>query len=225
MEKSDIPDSAEPIKVWIIEDLEDYREDLAATISERNDVDCTGTFNSFEAAEQAFHATDHGLPDIVLMDIQLPGKNGIEAIPELKLLMPSADMVMLTSFGDKRRIFDAICAGASGYLLKTDGIDDIVRGLHEVYAGGSSLSSGVASIVLNMFSHLESDQAKPETDLKEKELDILRHLAEGMQKKEIAVTMQLEPHQVNYHVRNIYKKLQTNTLSGAVAKALRKGLI
>ena len=226
MDKTNIPLLEEPIKVWVIEDLEDYREDLVSSFDELDDINCTGDFNSFEAAERAFRSTVHDrLPDIILIDIQLPGISGIEAIPELQHLMPNVDLVMLTSFGDKRRIFDAICAGASGYLLKTDGIDDITRGLHEVHAGGSSLSSSVASIVLNMFSHLKPNEGKPETDLKEMELEVLRQLSEGMLKKEIAADLEMEVHQVNYHVRRIYKKLHTNSLSGAVAKAIRKGFI
>ncbi|VGO18719.1 response regulator transcription factor [Pontiella sulfatireligans] len=224
MDKARMPRFAEPIKVWVVEDLEDYREDLVSSFEELDDINCTGSFGSFEAAEKAVHlSTYEQWPDVVLMDIQLPGINGVEAIPVLQKLIPSADVVILTSFGDKRRIFDAICAGASGYLLKTDGIDEIVKGLHEVHSGGSPLNSSVASIVLNMFSHLKKEST--DHDLNEVELEVLKQLAEGFQKKEIAASLDLEAHQVNYHVRNIYKKLHTNSLSGAVAKAIRKGLI
>lgn len=224
MDNSGIPRLEEPIKVWIVEDLDEYREELVSSFEECDDIQCTGSFSSFEAAEKAVYlSTYEQWPDVILMDIQLPGTNGVEAIPIIQQQIPSANVVILTSFGDKRRIFDAICAGASGYILKTDGIDEIVRGLHIVHSGGSHLNSDVASIVLTMFSHLK--KASPEHDLSKLELDILKQLAEGLQKKEIAAFHDLETHQVNYLVRNIYKKLHTNSVGGAVAKAIRSGLI
>ncbi|QBG48088.1 response regulator transcription factor [Verrucomicrobia bacterium S94] len=216
--------SDEPIKIWIVEDLDDYREDLVSYFETTPEIDCRENFRTFEAAEKAAECCRYShWPDVILMDIQLPGKNGIDAIPELQRLIPGVDIIILTSFGDKRRIFDAICAGASGYLLKTDGLADIVKGIQEVHAGGSPLNSNVAAIVLTMFSHFKKPE--PDTELKEIELEILKQLADGSYTKEIAAALDMKTHQINYHVRNIYRKLHTNSLSGAVARALRRGLI
>jgi len=225
MPPTPLPSESANIAIWIIEDHEAYRTDLVGVFSEEIDsIDCIGAYPSYESAEQTLRSSaPRNLPDVVLMDIQLPGISGIEAIPKLQAHLPAVEVIMLTTFSDKRRVFDSICAGASGYLLKTDDIHDIARGIHEVYHGGSSLNGQVAHMVLNMFSHLGASTG--EHDLTGTELEILRFLADGLQKKEIATELNLAEHQVNYHVRNIYKKLHVNSLSGAVAKAIRKGFI
>ena len=213
------------IKIWLIEDNDDYRADLVESFeAEVDGIDCLAAFPSYEALELHMKSPAlTSLPDVVIMDIQLPGISGIEAIPRLKAQLLSVDAIMLTTFSDKRRVFDAICAGASGYLLKSDSIDVIERSIREVFAGGSSLNSQIAHMVLNMFSHLKPGKA--DHNLTDSELEILRLLSDGLQKKEIAQNLKLANHQVNYHVRNIYKKLQVNSLSGAVGQAIRKGYI
>ena len=214
------------LAIWIIEDIEDYRENLRFSLEDQAGLNCSGAFATYEAARKELRSCDMDAhPDIILLDIQLPGKSGIEAIPLLKESIPNAEIVILTTFDDKRKVFDAICAGASGYLLKTEPIEEIAKGIRDVFNGGSPLSSGVANIVLTMFTNMTPDPAQAHEDLKDIELEILRQLADGRIIKEIAETMGLKFYQVNYHIRCIYTKLQTNTQSGAVAKAIRQGII
>ena len=213
-----------PIQVIIIEDVDDYRSALVESFNEIDDLNCAGSFASFEDLEHGYKdSLGEVTPDVALLDIQLPGISGIEAIEKLKQLFPSIDVIMLTTFSDKRRVFDAICSGAMGYLLKTDGIDEIAKAIRVVHSGGSSLNDQVAHLVLNMFTNLKPKQV--DHNLDDVELQVLRLLADGLQKKEIAAQLDVEDHHVNYYVRKIYKKLHVNSLSGAVAQAIRKGFI
>ena len=212
-----------PIKLLIVEDNSDYRKDLADSLNRVLDMEVVGDFSSYTAAEEAFERKEYPLPDLILLDIQIPGVSGIEAIPKIQEAFPPIGIVMLTTFSDKRNVFDAICAGATGYLLKTDGIMEITRAIRIVNSGGASLSGSIAHMVVEVFSAIPPQQT--DHDLEELELNILKLLSEGNQKKEIAEQLEIEDHQLHYCMRKIYKKLQVHSLSGAVGIALRKGLI
>lgn len=211
----------EPIDVWIVEDAQEYRLELVRLLNATPGIRCARSFGSAEEALPIFH---EGLfPHVVLVDIQLPGASGIDLIKELQVLRPTVHPVVLTISENRTVVFDAICAGASGYLLKNDPFDEIVRGIRLVFDGGSPLSGPVASMVLAAFKRKSSLQNTGQ--LSERETDILRLLADGFINKEIADQQHIAPSTVDYHLRSIYKKLQVNSQAGAVGTAMRKGLI
>ena len=146
--------SGQLIHVWIIEDAAEYRKELSELLDATPGIRCDKSFGSVEEALPKFRAGE--FPQVLLVDIQLPGVSGIEAIQQLKALHPGAHSIVLTISENRDVVFKAICAGASGYLLKNDSFDDIVRGIRLVYEGGSPLSGPVASMVLEAFQHANS---------------------------------------------------------------------
>ncbi|CAA6679657.1 MULTISPECIES: response regulator transcription factor [unclassified Lentimonas] len=213
--------SGKIIKVWIIEDAFEYRRELAELLDATEGLQCNESFGSFEEALPRFRAGE--FPHVVLVDIQLPGMSGIEGIQQLKAMSPAVHPIVLTISENRDVVFQAICAGASGYLLKNDTVDDIVRGIRLVHEGGSPLSGPIASMVLDAFQHTAPKSA--ESNLNEKEIAVLSMLSDGMVKKEIAASLNIATVTVDYYLRSIYQKLQVNSQAGAVGKALRKGLI
>lgn len=211
----------EPISVWIIEDAQEYRRELAEMLDATPGICCEHSFGSAEESMPLFLAGE--FPQVILVDIQLPGANGIEVIKRLKELRPSLHSIVLTISENREVVFEAICAGASGYLLKNDSFDDILRGIHLVYDGGSPLSGSIASMMLDAFQHLPT--ASADNNLNEREINILLLLSEGMVKKEIAASLSVATVTVDYHLRSIYQKLQVHSQAGAVGKAMRKGFI
>lgn len=218
---SEATNAADEIRIWIIEDAKRYREVLAATLNAAPGLRCEEAFGSFEEALPLFESGE--FPDVAMIDIQLPGANGIEAIRTLKLMHPGLHTIVLTVSDLKNTVFDAICAGASGYLLKSESPEDIVNGIRTVVKGGSPLSGPIANMVLNTFKHVPS--ATKSEELSERELEILRALADGKSMKEIGAQLNITRSTVDYHLRAIYQKLQVHSQAGAVGKALRRGVI
>lgn len=212
---------SETIHVWIIEDAQEYRCELVEMLDSTPGICCKTAFGSVEEALPRFRAGE--FPQVLLVDIQLPGVSGIEAIKQLKVMRPELHSIVLTISENRDVVFDAICAGASGYLLKNDPFDDIVRGIRLVFEGGSPLSGPVASMVLDAFKH-RSARGVP-SELNERETEVLRQLSDGLVKKEIASALNVATVTVDYYLRNIYYKLQVNSQAGAVGKAIRRGLI
>lgn len=162
-------------------------------------------------------------PDVVLLDVGLPGMNGIEGIKQIKIRAPATHVIMLTVFDDHEKVFAAICAGASGYLLKTDDGGAITRAIQEVLNGGAPMNARVARLVLGMFTRLAAP-SQHDYGLSPRETEILDLMVKGFIKKEIADQLGLSFHTVDNHLRSIYGKLQVHTCSGAVAKALKERL-
>jgi DNA-binding NarL/FixJ family response regulator len=187
---------------------------------------CTGCFRS---VEQAFAALDADpLPDVILLDVQLPGMDGITALPTFRERAPAARAVILTVFDDADKIFRAVCAGASGYILKSSGIDQIGEAIHQVMEGGAPVTPEVARKVLDAFTRIglpPADGSAEDYQLTPRERDILRLLADGLTKKEIATTLKISVNTVSTHLQRVYEKLHVGTNTGAVAKALREGII
>jgi DNA-binding NarL/FixJ family response regulator len=209
------------IGLWLIEDNGTFRSSLARGLERTGRFVCTGSFGS---AEEAMAAASCGAgPRVVLIDVGLPGMDGIEALPRLRQRLPAASMMVLTVFEDEDKIMRAICSGAQGYLLKTSPVPEIAAAIDEVLAGGSPMNSRIARRVLELFSRLVPQQKNYGLTAREKE--ILQLMVEGHIKKEIAARLGLSVHTVNTHMRNIYDKLQVNTVNGAVAKALKERLI
>lgn len=209
------------IRVWIIEDSRDYREELRELIALSADIECDRVFGSFEEVLPAIRMGT--LPDVVLVDIRLPGASGIEAIRTLKGIAPELHLMVLTISEDREVIVDAIRAGIDGYLLKNDPIENILHGIRLVADGGSPLSGAVAGLVMEA---LKKVQPTGEGEgLSERETEILRLLADGFVKKEVAQELHIAPVTVDYHLRSIYRKLQVHSQAGAVGKAIRRGVI
>jgi len=208
------------ISVWLIEDNHTFRNTIARILNQVQDLGCSRDFSN---SEDALEALAQGVvPDVALVDVELPGMDGIEAVRRIKSMSPATRIIMLTVFDDHDKIFKAICAGASGYLLKTSPVEKIVESIRDVYAGGASMTPRVAHSVLDMFSRLQVPQR--DYGLTVREQTILELMTEGLIKKEIAEKLSLSYHTVDTHLRNIYAKLHVNTRSGAVAKALKERL-
>ena len=213
--------TAPVIKVAIIEDQRDIRECLTFLINGTEGYSCTG---SFRTMEEAVDKIGHQLPDVVLSDIGLPGMNGIEGIRILKERYPSLLMLMLTVYDDDERIFDAMCAGASGYLLKKTPPARLIESLREAVQGGAPMSPEVARRVIALIRDIRPPE-RADYSLTPHETRLLRLFVEGHNYKTAAAELGVSVNTVNFHVRSIYEKLQVHTRSEAVAKALLNRLV
>jgi DNA-binding NarL/FixJ family response regulator len=191
-------------------------------VNKSGQISCRNSFGSGEAALDLIEKEEL-VPDIILLDIGLPGLNGIELIPELKKLSPSSKILIITVHDDDENVFNAICAGASGYLLKDLSADGIVNSISEVMNGGAPMNSHIAKKVLNMFrdQNVKSDSYS----LSEREKEILSLLVDGLSKKQIAEKIFLSHHTVDSHIRNIYAKLEVHSRSSAISKAIKEKLL
>jgi DNA-binding NarL/FixJ family response regulator len=210
------------IDVIIIEDNELFRDSLKEAINKSSEIGCNYTFSSGETALDIIEKEEL-VPDIILLDIGLPGMNGIELIPELKRFSPSSKIIIITVHDDDENVFNAICAGASGYLLKDLSSEKILASIIEVMNGGAPMNSHIAKKVLNMFrdQNIKSDGY----GLSEREKEILSLLVDGLSKKQIAEKIFLSHHTVDSHLRNIYAKLEVHSRSSAISKAIREKLL
>lgn len=207
--------------IWIIEDHAPFRRTLARVLNAEKELRCTRDFDSCEKALAAMNGNEK--PDLVLLDVGLPGMSGLDGLRLIKQRCPQTLVVILTVFEDDDKVFSAICAGASGYLLKTGSATDIVRAVRDAIAGGSPMNPRIARRVLEMFSKLAPKQS--DYGLSEREKEILQLVVTGLIKKEIADRLTLSIHTVDTYLRRIYEKLEVNTRTGAVAKALKEGLV
>lgn len=215
------PDASKPA-VWLIEDHADTRRVLARVLNRSSTLTCPRTFATCEEALAELAAGP--APDVVLLDIGLPGMSGIEGIPRLKALAPGTHVIILTVYDDQEKVFNAICAGASGYLLKNADEDAIADAVQEVLGGGAPINPRVAKLVLNMFAS-RSLPSRHEYGLSAREREVLEFMVRGLTKKEIADQLSLSYHTVDNHLRSIYDKLQVHTRGGAVAKALSERIL
>ena len=207
--------------IWIIEDHSAFRRTLVRVLNAEDGLQCTRDFDSCEKALSTM-VHDHA-PDLILLDVGLPGMSGLDGIRLIKERSPKTLVVILTVFEDDDKVFSAICAGAAGYLLKTSSVTEIAQAVRDALAGGSPMTSRIARRVLDMFSKLAPKQS--DYGLSDREKEILQLMTTGLIKKEIADRLTLSVHTVDTYLRRIYEKLEVNTRTGAVAKALKEGLI
>lgn len=211
-----------PVSIWVVEDNRLYRQGLAAAIDQTVGMRCALAAGS---CEEALAALDAGLvPDIVLMDIGLPGLDGIEGTRRIRSLAPACRVIMLTVHEEDEKIFQAVCAGASGYLLKPATARRIVEAIGEVARGAAPINGYIAAKVLGMFARLPP----PSGDgyhLTEREREILQLLVDGLTMRQLAERLTVSYHTIDTHLRNIYDKLHVRSRSGAVAKAVRERLV
>lgn len=214
--------AAKIINVAIIEDRREIRDGLSMLINGTEGYACTGKFSSMEEGLRSLGAS---LPDVVLCDIGFPGgMNGIEGIKSLKEKFPDLLVIMLSIYDDDERIFDALCAGACGYLLKKTPPIRLLESLKEAVAGGSPMSPEVARRVITLFREIRPPE-RADYDLTPHETRLLKMLVEGHNYKTAAAEIGVSVHAVSFHMRRIYEKLQVHTKTEAVSVALRDRLI
>jgi DNA-binding NarL/FixJ family response regulator len=215
------PRAAAAIRIVLIEDQRDTREGLAFLIDHTPGFRCIGSYRGVDLALARIAADP---PHLVLTDLALPGVSGIEGIRRLRAQHPDLPVIALTVHQDDEHVFEALCAGAVGYLLKTTPPPRLMEGLRDVIAGGAAMSPEIARRLLGTFT-----QAKPTTigdhRLTPHEMRLLKLLGEGHSYRTAAVELTCSVNTVAFHVRNIYRKLQVHSKSQAVAKALRSGLL
>lgn len=209
------------IKTAIIEDQREIREGLAMLINGSEGYSCTGSYDSME---DALAHISRELPDVVLCDIGLPGMSGIEGITILKERYPHLLLLILSVYDDDDRIIEALCAGASGYLLKKTTPVRLLDSLKEAVAGGSPMSPEVARRVILLFRDFRPPK-RADYQLTPHEMRLLKLLVEGHNYKTAAAELGVTVNTVSFHLRSIYEKLQVHSKSEAVAKALRHHLI
>jgi DNA-binding NarL/FixJ family response regulator len=212
------------IKVAIFEDNKLIREALQTIINGTPGFVCTGTFPNVNQVEADILFSR---PDVVLMDIEMPGRNGIEATKLIKSRFPEVKVLIQTVFNDNDKIFNAICAGASGYILKTDPPLKQLQALEEVYKGGGPMSSAIAQKVLQFFVSKNVMLVQPEEtnyDLSPREKEIISLMMEGYNYRSIAEKAFISYETVRTHIKHIYKKLHVVCRSEAILKAKQQGL-
>ena len=202
------------ITVSIVDDETDLRQQITQYLAAASNIKCK---SSYASAEEALRCLPQDRPDVILMDINLGEVDGIECVRRLKEVMPDAQVLMLTVFEDTDRIFRALAAGASGYLLKRQPAKRLVEAIEEVSEGGSPMSAPIARKVVQSF-RANVPQNVESAGLSEREQTVLKGLAEGLAYKEIADQLKISIHTVRNYVRRIYEKLHVRTRVAAVAK-------
>lgn len=207
------------ISLLIYEDDKDLREGLCQFINSSNEFQVEACYPNCDTIQTDMQMT---AADIILMDIDMPGTSGIDGVRIAKIVKPGISVLMFTVFDDDKKIFDAICAGADGYLLKKTPPEKIIEALKDLYNGGAPMTPSIAKKVLALFPRPEKSDAEPLTP---KERLVLEQLVEGKSYKQVAAVMKITLETVRSHIKNIYRKLHVNSMSQAVAKAINQKLI
>jgi DNA-binding NarL/FixJ family response regulator len=207
-----------PVSVSIVEDNDRLRETLARVLNRADGFRCVSQHAS---AEDALKDLPQVRPDVVLMDINLPGVNGVECVRQLKKLLPEIQVMMLTVYEDTENIFNALAAGANGYMLKRTPGRELLDAIREVHRGGSPMTMHIARKVVQSFQRSAAAEAAAE-NLSEREQQVLDLLSRGLMYKEIADKLGISYETVHTYIRRIYEKLQVRTRTEAVAKFLRR---
>jgi len=217
-------DDVEPTRVLVVDDQELFRRGLTMVIGALDGIELVGEADNGKDAVDVAVRTD---PDVVLLDVRMPARSGIETCAELKAVMPSVRIVMLTASDEETDLYDAIKSGASGYLLKDASIDEVAKAVRLVADGQSLISPAMAVKLLDEFKQLASSGAAPVTAprLTDRELEVLRLVARGGSNREIARDLFISENTVKNHVRNILEKLQLHSRMEAVMYAVREKLL
>jgi DNA-binding NarL/FixJ family response regulator len=208
--KQTVNDPAYNTRIAIIEDDDTIRDGYAYLIGNEPGFEIVGTYSSFEQAEQQIAATQ---PDVILLDVQLPGIRGVDAIPQLKKAAPGVHVLVLTVYESEEVIFTALRNGASGYLTKNISSGKIIESVIDVMNGGGSMSSGIARLVMKSF------QKNPASPLSKRETQVLDMVAEGKSRNKIAAELIIDVETVKTHIKNIYYKLNVNSKDEAIKVA------
>jgi DNA-binding NarL/FixJ family response regulator len=209
-------------KIIIYDDNKERRESLKVLVNLQKDMTCTGIF---KLCTQALNDIADTKPDVILMDINMPEMSGIEAVKKIRSKFPDIKIIMQTVFDDPEKIFAAIEAGADGYFLKSSSASKLIEGIKEVMDGGAPMTASVARIVLNKFKEGRHVSSHEDLQLNEQERSILANLVNGLSYKMIADTLGINYSAVNMYIKRIYKKLQVNSATEAVSKALKNNMV
>jgi DNA-binding NarL/FixJ family response regulator len=215
--------------IWLIEDNVAFRRLTEIALKSREDITlrcfrcCEDALAAMAAIGEGQNIADSGKPSVILLDVGLPGMDGIDGIQKFKAILPETPILILTVFEEDEKIFRAICAGASGYLLKSEPLENVIAAVDQAIAGGAPMTPFVAARVLGMFSKFAP--AKKDYGLSAREQQVLEWMAEGLSKKQIADKLQLSTFTVINYMRSVYRKLHVNCQTAAVSVALRGGLL
>lgn len=210
------------ITIVLFEDNKSLRQSLTQYFNSTDEVFLAG---AFDTANEAVAKIRKHRPDIILMDIQMPGLSGIEAMQRIIEAYPDSKVLIHTVFEDEHRIFSALCSGASGYVLKSPDPDDLLQAIQDVYNGGAHMSPQIAAKALRMFQHQFVRTQPTYVELTERERDVLTCMVRGMSYKMIADACAISFHTVHHHIKHIYEKLHVNSAPEAVVKAIEQKLV
>jgi len=210
------------INIVLVEDNKTVRDGLCILLEGTEGLQCVA---SYASCELMLEKLDQDAPQIILMDIELPGMTGIAGTAEVKRRRPATEIIILTVHQDDYNIFKALCAGACGYLLKNTPPAELIAGIQDAHAGGSPMSSIIARRVVTLFQDRFQPPKESEVRITEREQAVLIGLSEGQSYHAIAESLCVASDTVRYHIRNIYRKLQVHSQSAAVARAIREDLI
>ncbi len=215
--------SGSPIRVVLFDDNKDLRDMFRMLVDAQRDMVCVAVHPDLS---QMLRDIDAARPDVIVMDIQMPGVNGIEGVKQIKARWPQARILMQTVFEDDDKVFDAICAGANGYILKTAPVEEIAKAIRDVHAGGSAMTPAIALKVLERF-RVSAPPFERGTDpgLSDREKQVLTLLVKGHSYKMAAADLGISIHTVDTHIRHIYEKLHVSTMAEAVGRAVKDGLV
>jgi DNA-binding NarL/FixJ family response regulator len=214
-------DPAPPLIVWLVEDHKVYGNRLQRALNRCDDLSCPQRYSTCEDALSALPALP--APHVLLLDVELPGMSGIEALPHFRQRSPSTALIILTVFEDDDKIFRAICAGATGYLLKSTSADDIAASIRSAAVGGSPINPHIARRVLDMVS--KSTMPKHDYGLSPREMQILQLLVQGHTTKQAAAELGIGYYTADEYIRTVYEKLHVHSRGGAIAKAVEEKIV
>ncbi|MBK6774797.1 MAG: response regulator transcription factor [Flavobacteriales bacterium] len=212
----------DPIRVIAFDDSKDLREMFRMLVDAQEDMVCVAVHPDLS---QMMRDLDAAQPDVIVMDIQMPGMNGIDGVRTIRARYPEARVLMQTVFDDEDKVFDAICAGASGYILKTASALEMMQAIRDVHAGGAPMTPAIAMKVLARFRANETETSTEQFGLSDREKEVLTQLVKGRSYKMIADELGISYHTVDSHMRKIYEKLHVRSNAEAVSKAVSKRLV
>jgi len=211
------------LRIIIFDDNRNVRESVALLLSTTENMQLAAAFESCKNMLQQIELIK---PDVVLMDIDMPSLNGIDAVKQLRTVFPHLPVLMLTGFEDDEKVFNSICAGANGYVLKNANMESLIQYIHEAYNGGAPMTPVIARKVLTQFARVQPAQSRGEDyNLSSREKDVLQLLVKGKSYKMIADELHISYETVHSHIRRIYQKLQVNSVGEAVSKTITKKIL
>lgn len=214
------------LRVIIFDDNKNVRESVKLLLSTTDTMEIVDSFENYDNLLKDIASTK---PDVVIMDIDMPGVNGIEGVTKLRVKYPELPVLMLTGFEDDEKVFNSICAGANGYVLKNASMESLISQIEEVHQGGAPMTPVIARKVLNKFSKIHPP-SKPSSEddtlqLSSREYDVLNLLVKGKSYKMIASELNVSYETVHSHIKKLYQKLQVNSVGEAVSKTLTKNIL